>query len=222
MRQGYALVGAKRVAGGALGCLALFAASPALGIAEVDLADLAPPVSQATLDEDGSGNPNPGDSSPFTSWTESGVVVTPAPGDTGAFEFSNGALGLRFAMPPSGYGDGTAVLVFDEPQRSLAIEVGFHQDYVRVQLFEDAAGSALIDTIILSDPELDVPNRPLFAVRSPVLFRRAQLEDVDSMGMLLNSNMISDLRFTAVPEPSPPLLAALAAAGATWLRRRRR
>ena len=47
-----------------------------------------------------------------------------------------------------------------------------------------------------------------------MLFRRAQAQDVNAGGMLLNSNAISDLRFTAVPEPSSPLLVALAAASA--------
>jgi hypothetical protein len=201
--------------------LGLLVTSPALGIAEVDLADLGAPVSQATLEVDDASNVNPGDYSPFTSWTENGVVVTPAAGEEGSFASGNGAVGLLFAIPPGGFGDGTAVIVFDEAQRALAIEVGFQQDYVRVALFEDAAGTVLIDTIILGDPELDVPNLPLFAVRSPVLFRRAQLQDVNALGEVQNSNMISDLRFTAVPEPSPPLLVALAVAGATWLRRRR-
>jgi hypothetical protein len=44
---------------------------------------------------------------------------------------------------------------------------------------------------------------------------------VNAGGMLLNSNAISDLRFTAVPEPSSPLLAALAAASALCFWRRR-
>ena len=93
--------------------------------------------------------------------------MTPAPGDEAFFIFASGALGMRFRQPPTAFGDGMAVLVFDDPQRSLAIEVGFNQDFLRVQLFEDAVGATLIDTIILGDPELEDPSRPIFAVRSP-------------------------------------------------------
>jgi hypothetical protein len=199
----------------------LAAAGPALAIAEVDLADLEAPVEEANLETDDASNANPGDDSQFTTWVENGASVTPLPGHEAFFNFSNGALGMRFRQLPAGFGDGTAVIVFDEAQRSLAIEGNFSQQFMRVQLFEDAAGSTLIDTIVLGDPELGNPGRPIFAVRSPVLFRRAQVQDVNASGMLLNSNAISDLRFTAVPEPSPPLLVALAAAGALWLRRGR-
>jgi hypothetical protein len=209
------------VTGGLLGLAWLAAAGPALAIAEVDLADLEAPIEEANLETDDASNANPGDDSQFSSWIENGVTVTPLPGHEAFFLSSNGALGMRFSQPPAGYGDGTAVIVFDEAQRSLAIEGSFSQGFMRVQLFEDAAGSTLIGTIVLGDPDVTNPGRPIFAVRSPVLFRRAQVQDVNAGGMLLNSNAISDLRFTAVPEPSPPLLVALAAAGALWLRRGR-
>jgi hypothetical protein len=195
---------------------ALAVGTPATAVIdEVDLDDFGTPVSIATLAVD-----NPGTGA-FTTYDEAGVTVTPLAGDFGFFADGNGGLGLRFAQT-AGFGDGTAVLTFDDPQLFLGVEVGFGQDNIRVALFADAAGTQPLGTLILGDGEPTVGTAELFALRSSDAFRRAEIEDVDEMGVIQDSNMISDLRFAAVPEPARAVLLALAAAALTWLPRRPR
>jgi len=200
------------------GAVAVLAARPAAALVEVDLADIEGTQIRATLDEDDNGFVNPGDSSPFTQWVESGITVEPAPGDLGFLSGGN-ADGLLFSTPIS-FGFGTAVVTLDAPQSYAAIEVGFMQPYIRVAIFSDAGGTQEITNAVLGEREFPVQFLPVFVFFSDVPFQRMTIQHTNALGEIQNSNQISDLRFAKVPEPSRLVALAFAAAALTWLRRR--
>ena len=189
-------------------------------LSAVTLLDFEGMVSQAGLLTDDAGFTNPGSAGglSFDSWVENGVTIAPAAGQF-AFYSNGNALGLRFAASENGYGDGTAVLTFDSPQSFLGVEGGFSQPYMRIAVFEDVAGSLPLGALILGD---GTPNpTPFYALHSTQAFARAEVQHVNALGEIQNSNQISDLRFSYVPEPPHLHALALAVATLTWLRRSR-